>query len=58
MDELLHRARRLEVVWQWLRRLPVDALVTHQLPFDEAPRAYRLLDSGPAGVLQVLLTHP
>ena len=34
------KARRLEVVWQWLRRLPVDALVTHQLPFDEAPRAF------------------
>ena len=51
------RARRLEVVWQWLRRIPVEALVTHRVPFGEAPRAYQLLDTARADVLQVLLTH-
>jgi 2-desacetyl-2-hydroxyethyl bacteriochlorophyllide A dehydrogenase len=51
------KARRLEVVWQWLKRLPVELLVSHRVPFAEAARAYQMLDSRPPGVMQVLLTH-
>lgn len=52
------KARRLEVACQWLTRLPLEALISHRVPFADAPRAYELLDTRAAGVLQVLLTHP
>jgi 2-desacetyl-2-hydroxyethyl bacteriochlorophyllide A dehydrogenase len=52
------RARRLGVALQWLARLPVEKLVTHRIPFEEAPAAFRLLDERPDTCVQVLLTHP
>ena len=52
------RARRLGVALEWLARVPVETLVTHRIPFEEAPAAFRLLDERPDACLQVLLTHP
>lgn len=51
------KARRLLVALSWLSRLPLEALISHRVPFAEAARAYELLDSRPPGVLQVVLTH-
>ncbi|MFB6298409.1 MAG: zinc-binding alcohol dehydrogenase [Salinirussus sp.] len=49
--------RRMSVAWDRLERVDPDPLITHRLPFDEAQRAYRLLDEEPGSTIQVLLTH-
>ncbi|ACV12167.1 Alcohol dehydrogenase zinc-binding domain protein [Halorhabdus utahensis DSM 12940] len=49
--------RRTEVTLDNLASLPVESLVTHRIPFEEAPDAYRLLDDQPEDALQVLLTY-
>ena len=38
-------------------RMPAGELVTHELPLEEAPRAFRMLDAGEPGVLKILLKH-
>lgn len=50
-------ARRLHVARSLLTTLPLTNLISHRLPFDRAPDAYRLLDEDPANTLQVLLTY-
>lgn len=52
------RARRTEVVLDLLARLPLDALVTHRVPFRQVGGAYRLVDEHPEDTLQVVLTYP
>ncbi|RLM88647.1 oxidoreductase [Halobellus sp. Atlit-38R] len=52
------RARRAETALSRLRDLDVGSLITHRIPFSDAPDAYRLLDERADGVLQVLLTYP
>lgn len=49
--------RRTEMALGHLKDLPVDSLITHEIPFGEAPRAYRLLDNQPEEALQVLLRY-
>lgn len=49
--------RRLAVAWDWLDRLPIGQLRTHQIPFDDAPEAYRLLEEDPDEAIGVLLTY-
>ncbi|APE95311.1 zinc-dependent alcohol dehydrogenase [Halodesulfurarchaeum formicicum] len=49
--------RRTAVTLDNLESLPVESLITHHIPFEEAPEAYRLLDQHPAKALQVLLTY-
>ena len=51
------RERRREVAWDRLEALPVDDLLTHRVPFEEAERAYELLAERPQEVGQVLLTY-
>jgi len=52
------KARRLQVAWDWLARIhPVD-LITDRIPFDQAPRAYALLDQQPDRHLQIILDYP
>jgi 2-desacetyl-2-hydroxyethyl bacteriochlorophyllide A dehydrogenase len=51
------KARRIDAAWDRLRQLDADSLVTHRVPFAEAPEAYQLLDEGPENALQVLLTY-
>ena len=48
------KARRLDVAWLMLARLPVDELVTHTFSIDEAAQAYALLDQQPEQALQVI----
>lgn len=50
-------ARRMEVVWDVLPTLHPDELITHRVPFDEAPRAFDLFDEQPDDVLAVVLTY-
>ncbi|WP_135666148.1 zinc-dependent alcohol dehydrogenase [Halorhabdus rudnickae] len=50
--------RRTETTLENLRSLPIDSLVTHRIPFEDAPSAYRLLDEQSENALQILLTYP
>jgi 2-desacetyl-2-hydroxyethyl bacteriochlorophyllide A dehydrogenase len=51
------RARRMETVLSLLPRLRLKELVSHRLPFEEAPEAYRLVDERPGEAVQVILTY-
>ncbi len=52
-----NRERRGAVALDNLESIPVESLVTHRVPFENAPNAYRLLDEHPDEALQVLLTY-
>jgi len=51
------RARRTETVVGLLRRLRLEGLVSHRIPFERAPEAYRLLDERPEAAVQVVLDY-
>jgi 2-desacetyl-2-hydroxyethyl bacteriochlorophyllide A dehydrogenase len=51
------RVRRTETVLGLLPRLRLEELVSHRIPFGEAPGAYQLVDENPDDVVQVVLTH-
>lgn len=51
------KARRFDLAWQMLAELPLDGLITHRLPVEDAPAAYGLLDAGAPDVIQILLTY-
>ena len=51
------RQRRTETALDLLPRLRLGELVSHRIPFAEAPRGYRLVDEEPGEALQVVLTH-
>lgn len=51
------RARRLAAAWRRLGSLDVDPLITHRVPVEDAPDAYRLLDERPDEAVQVLLEY-
>jgi threonine dehydrogenase-like Zn-dependent dehydrogenase len=51
--------RRREAVISLLQdpRLPLDSLVSHRIPFGEAPEAYRMIDEGPNDAVQVVFDY-
>jgi 2-desacetyl-2-hydroxyethyl bacteriochlorophyllide A dehydrogenase len=51
------RDRRTEAVLGLLSRLRLKELVSHRLPFQDAPGAYRLVDESPDETVQVVLIH-
>ncbi len=51
------RDRRAESVLDLLPRLRLKELVSHRVPFEEAPGAYRLVDESPGETVQVVLTY-
>ena len=51
------RARRTALVSELLPQLRLAELISHRIPFAEAPAAYRLLDEHPEEALQVVLTY-
>jgi len=51
-------ARRRRVASALIGDLPLPALATTEVPFDDAPRAYELLDRRESGVLHVALRYP
>lgn len=58
--ELLGRwskKRRYDVIWEQIRKMQPANLITHKIPFQEAGRAFQLLDEKPEETLQVVLTY-
>lgn len=53
------RERRREAVVSLLQdpRIPLEILVSHRVPFREAPAAYRMLDEGPDDAVQVVFDY-
>lgn len=51
------RERRHDLTWEWLERLEVAPLITHEIPLEDAAAAYELLEERPAEAIQVLLTY-
>ena len=51
------RARRMDTVLGLLGRLKLRELISHRIPFEEAPEAYMLLDERPGEALQVIFTY-
>jgi 2-desacetyl-2-hydroxyethyl bacteriochlorophyllide A dehydrogenase len=51
------RDRRTETVLGLLPRLHLKELVSHRVPFEEAPGAYQLVDENPDETVQVVLTY-
>ena len=51
------RARRASVVSGLLEELPLDQLITHRFPLDQAAAAYELLDTRAGECLQVVLEY-
>jgi 2-desacetyl-2-hydroxyethyl bacteriochlorophyllide A dehydrogenase len=50
-------ARRRAMVVELLDLLPLDRLISHRFPFDEAPDAYRTIAERPEEAVQVVLTY-
>jgi 2-desacetyl-2-hydroxyethyl bacteriochlorophyllide A dehydrogenase len=50
-------ARRRATVLDLLAQLPLDRLITHRFPFDEAADAYRTVAEHPEEAMQVILTY-
>jgi 2-desacetyl-2-hydroxyethyl bacteriochlorophyllide A dehydrogenase len=51
------RDRRTATVLDLLPRLRLKELISHRIPLEDAPRAYRLVDEDPGETVQVVLTH-
>jgi 2-desacetyl-2-hydroxyethyl bacteriochlorophyllide A dehydrogenase len=51
------RARRTALVMELLPQLRLADLISHRIPFAQAPEAYRLLDGHAENALQVILTY-
>jgi 2-desacetyl-2-hydroxyethyl bacteriochlorophyllide A dehydrogenase len=51
------RARRTEAALGLLPGLRLEGLVSHRVPFEKAPEAYRLVDESPEETVQVVLSH-
>ena len=49
--------RRRSLAAGYLKELALDELITHVFPFDQASEAYRVIDSQPAEVIQVVLDY-
>ncbi|AXR76265.1 zinc-dependent alcohol dehydrogenase [Natrarchaeobaculum sulfurireducens] len=49
--------RRMDTAREWLERTDTDAFVSHRIPFEEAKRAYELLDERAESAVQVVLTY-
>ncbi len=52
------RTRRARVAYERLSDFPVEHLISHRVPFEQASEAYRMVDQSPAETLGVMLTYP
>lgn len=52
------KERRFGVALDWLKKLPLEQVITHRVPFAEGAQAWQLLDTAPPGCLQIVLTYP
>jgi 2-desacetyl-2-hydroxyethyl bacteriochlorophyllide A dehydrogenase len=51
------KERRLTLAWQLLARYRPDSLITHHIPFRNAPAAWHLLDTRPEPIRQLILDY-
>ncbi|MCS6825293.1 MAG: oxidoreductase, partial [Caldilinea sp.] len=51
------KKRRIDLARAMLRTVQIERLITHRLPVEEAPTAYRLLEQEPERTLQVLFEY-
>lgn len=51
------KSRRLALAWEHLADFDADALITHRLPVEEAPEAYRRLADHPEEAIGAVLTY-
>ncbi|MBX3052349.1 MAG: zinc-binding alcohol dehydrogenase [Caldilineaceae bacterium] len=51
------KARRMESAWRFLADLPIERLITHRFPVEEATAAYQLIDQQPEQTVQVVLDY-
>jgi threonine dehydrogenase-like Zn-dependent dehydrogenase len=51
------RVRRMDTVLGLLGRLKLGELISHRIPFGEAPGAYAMLDERPEEALQVIFIY-
>ncbi|MBA2691530.1 MAG: zinc-binding dehydrogenase [Rubrobacter sp.] len=51
------RSRRTKAVLELLPKLELRELITHRIPFDDAPEAYRLLDQKPGEAVQFVFEY-
>lgn len=51
------KQRRFQTAWEHLGQSHPERWITHRLPFDRAPEAYRLLDEQPATAIQVVFDY-
>lgn len=51
------KERRMASAWRFLAGLPVEKLITHRFPVEEATAAYTLIDQHPEQTTQVVLTY-
>jgi 2-desacetyl-2-hydroxyethyl bacteriochlorophyllide A dehydrogenase len=51
------RARRMATAMQLVRTIDTESMISHRIAFEDAPRAYQLLDRDPASTLGVLLEY-
>jgi threonine dehydrogenase-like Zn-dependent dehydrogenase len=49
--------RRTEAVLSLLPQLCLKELISHRIPFEEAPEAYQIVDESPHEAVQVVLIH-
>lgn len=56
-DDRWPEDRKVRTSFDYLKRIDVDNLISHRLPFEQAPEAYRLLDERPGETLAVLLEY-
>jgi 2-desacetyl-2-hydroxyethyl bacteriochlorophyllide A dehydrogenase len=51
------KKRRIDVCWKLLKTIKPDRLVSHIIPFENAQKAYEMIDAHPDKTLQVLLKY-
>jgi len=52
------KSRRMELVWEWIRRLTPEHLITHVLKPTECQQAFELVSGKSDGVLQAIFEYP
>ena len=51
------KARRFEVTWEALKRIQPQKWITHRFSFEDAEKAYQLLDENPQETIQVIFEY-
>lgn len=51
------KPRRLAAAWSAIAQIGPKALITHRIPFSEAPSAYHMYREDPEETIQILLTY-